>query len=177
MSHKYEENGIYLRLMSEEDTGDIIRWRNSEAVRSKFIYRGEFTEESHNHWIKTMVETGKVVQTIICDAQTNKSLGSVYIRDIDTVHKKGEYGIFIGEEEARGRGVGTTAAKLMIRYAFEELDLHKLFLRVLAENVRAIKSYEKAGFIKEAYLRDEVFLDGEYRDIVLMAVIREESVR
>ena len=59
----------------------------------------------------------------------------------------------------------------MIRYAFEVLGLHKLFLRVFADNARAIGSYEKAGFKREACLRDEVCIDGIYRDIVLMAVI------
>lgn len=70
-------------------------------------------------------------------------VGSVYIRDIDTTHHKGEYGIFIGEAEARGKGIGTRAAKLMTAYAFRELSLHRLFLRVFADNVRAIRSYEK----------------------------------
>ena len=70
-----------------------------------------------------------------------------------------------------GRGYGTQAAELMIRYSFEKLGLHKLMLRVLAGNDRARKSYERAGFVQEAYLRDEVYLAGRYRDVILMAVI------
>jgi len=95
----------------------------------------------------------------------------VYLRDIDRDHKKAEYGIFIGEREAMGRGYGSQAAELMIRYSFEKLGLHKLMLRVLAGNDRARKSYERAGFVQEAYLRDEVYLAGRYRDVILMAVI------
>lgn len=168
-----EQSGIYLRLMTYEDTDNIVNWRNSDAVRKNFIYQALFTRESHENWIRTMVETGKVVQMIICEKTTDKAVGSVYIRDIDHTHHKAEYGIFIGEESARGKGYGTAAAKLMIQYCFKELKLHRLFLRVYAENLQAIRSYEKAGFAKEAYLRDDVCIDGKYRDIVLMGIINE----
>lgn len=171
MRKKYEENGIYLRPMEDRDTGDIIRWRNDDGVRKRFIYQGLFTEESHRNWVRTMVEPGKVVQMMICESDTDQAVGSVYIRDIDHTHHKGEYGIFIGEERARGRGVGTAAAKLMLRCGFEELGLHKVFLRVFADNARAIRSYEKAGFEREAYLKEDVLIDGSYRDMVLMAVL------
>ena len=111
--------GIYLRLMTREDTDRIVAWRNSDAVRKNFIYQALFTRQSHENWIRTHVETGDVVQMIICDLANDKPLGSVYIRDIDRHHNKAEYGIFIGEADARGRGVGTAAAKLMLRYCFE----------------------------------------------------------
>lgn len=169
-----EQAGIYLRLMTREDTEYIVSWRNSEEVQKRFIYRKPFTVEGHENWIRTMIETGKAVQMIICDLKTDKPLGSVYIRDIDREHNKAEYGIFIGEEDARGRGIGSATAKLMLSYCFEEEKLHKVFLRVLADNPRAIGSYENAGFEKEAYLKDEVFLEGEYKDVIFMAVIAKE---
>ena len=74
--------GIYLRLMTREDTDRIVAWRNSDAVRKNFIYQALFTRESHENWIRTHVETGDVVQMIICDLANDKPLGSVYIRDI-----------------------------------------------------------------------------------------------
>lgn len=166
---------IYLRPMTCDDTDNIVRWRNQEAVRSNFIYQALFTRESHENWIRTMIEPGKVVQMIICEEATDTPVGSVYIRDIDHTHHKGEYGIFIGEAKARGRGVGTAAAKLMVRYGFEKLALHKIFLRVFADNLQAVRSYENAGFVKEAYLKDEVCIEGKYRDMLLMAVFREEK--
>lgn len=171
--NRYEDEGvgIYLRFMTHEDTEQIVAWRNSDSVRGNFIYQALFTKESHENWIRTMIDTGKVVQMMICESGTGRAVGSVYIRDIDPVHHKAEYGIFIGEDDARGKGYGTAAAKLMIRYSFEELELHRLFLRVYAENEQAIRSYEKAGFVKEAYLHDDVFVNGRYRDIVLMGIL------
>ena len=98
--------GIYLRLMTWFDTDLIVAWRNSEQVRRNFVYQELFTREGHENWIRTMIETGKVVQMMICDLRGGRPLGSVYIRDIDRQHNKAEYGIFIGEPSARGRGVG-----------------------------------------------------------------------
>lgn len=170
-----EDGRIYLRLMTRDDTENIVNWRNKEEVRSQFIYQKPFTKESHEKWIETMIETGKVVQMMIVENDTDKAIGSVYVRDIDMEHKKGEYGIFIGELDYLGKGYGTEAAELMIEYAFEFIGLHKLMLRVYAENERAIKSYQKAGFVKEAYLKDDVCVAGQYRDIVLMAVINKED--
>ncbi len=168
-----EQKGITLRLMTYEDTENIVNWRNSDAVRKKFIYQGMFTKASHENWIRTMVETGKVVQMMICELATNRPVGSVYVRDIDRTHHKAEYGIFIGEEDARGKGYGTSAAQLMIKYCFEELKLHRLFLRVYASNMQAIRSYEKAGFVREALLHDDVCIDGKYHDIVLMGIVND----
>jgi len=167
--------GIYLRPMTYEDTDLIVAWRNSDAVRKNFIYQALFTRESHENWIRNKVETGEVVQMIICDLETGKPLGSVYIRDIDRHHNKAEYGIFIGEASARGRGVGTATAKLMLQYSFEEIGLHRIYLRAFADNAQAIRSYEKAGFVKEGLLKDDVCIDGVYRDIIWMASVKRTS--
>ena len=167
-----EDEGILLKRMDEDDTENIIRWRNTEFVRRNFIYQKPFTKKGHENWIREMIRTGKAVQFMIVRKDLGEPVGSVYLRDIDRTHNKAEYGIFIGEKDALGRGYGTRAAKLMIRYGFETLGLHKLMLRVLAENIPAIKSYEKAGFVREAYLKDEVFLDGQYKEVVYMAVIK-----
>ena len=166
-----EDAGIYLRLMTHEDTDKIVQWRNSDEVRNNFIYRELFTREGHERWIRDMVETGRVVQMIICALADHRAMGSVFIRDIDRQHNKAEYGIFIGEADARDRGVGTAAAKLMLRYCFEEEGLHRIYLRVLSGNERAVRSYEKAGFVKEACLKDDVRIDGRYCDIIWMAAV------
>lgn len=173
---RYEDRacGIYLRLLTYDDTDLIVAWRNQDAVRKNFIYQETFTRQGHENWIRNMIETGRVVQMIICDLDTDRALGSVYIRDIDRRHSKAEYGIFIGEEAARGRGVGTAAARLMLRYCFEEEKLHRIYLRVFSANGQAIRSYEKAGFVREGCLRDDVCIDGKYCDIIWMAALNPE---
>ena len=94
--------------------------------------------------------------------------------DIDTNNKKAEFGIFIGEDLARGKGIGTESTILTIKYGFEELKLHKIFLRVFANNYSAIKAYEKAGFIYEGTAKDDIMLpNGEFQDIVFMSIINK----
>lgn len=162
---------VRLRMMTEEDTDRIVEWRNKEFVRERFIYQKPFTREGHRKWIETQVETGHVVQMMICLAADGRAVGSVYFRDIDREHRKAEYGIFIGEETALGKGIGTETAHMALDYAFHELSLHRVMLRVLSDNERARKSYLHAGFVEEAYLHDDVFLKGSFRDVVLMAAI------
>ena len=171
--YRDDRTGIYLRLMGPQDTDLIVTWRNKDAVRKNFIYQKLFTRESHDAWIREKVQTAQVVQMIICDCGSQRPLGSVYIRDIDREHNKAEYGIFIGEDDARGRGVGTAAARLMLRYCFEEEGLHRVYLRAFADNLQAIRSYEKAGFVREGLLKDDVCIRGQYRDILWMAAVAE----
>jgi len=166
-----EGEKIYLVPITKEHTDLIVKWRNKESVRRNFIYQEDFTHAGHNSWIDNQVNVGKVVQFIIFDKSDSCPVGTVFLRDIDKLNNKAEYGIFIGEDSARGKGLGTEAAKLICSYGINDLKLHKIILRAFADNSSALKSYENAGFIKEAYLKDEVCINGEYRDIILMAVI------
>ncbi len=168
---KAEGNGIYLRLMTEADTDRIVKWRNDPRVRCRFIYQELFTPEGHLNWIHTMIDTGKAVQFIICEKETDRPIGSVYFRDISPQHHKAEYGIFIGEADAEGKGYGTETCRLACDYAFATYGWHRIFLRAIADNGRAIRSYEKAGFVREALLKDDVCLNGEFKDVVLMGRI------
>lgn len=170
-----EGKQIFLRPIDGGDTERIVAWRNQERVRKNFIYQKPFTKEGHEEWMRTQVQTGRVVQFIICEKDTGRPVGSVYFRDIDRENKKAEYGIFIGEADAAGRGIGTEAARLAVSYAKDVLKLHKLMLRVFADNAGAVKSYENAGFVREAHLKDEFFQDGHYRDMLLMAIFFEEN--
>ena len=136
---------VRLRLMTAGDTAKIVAWRNRDFVRNNFIYQELFTEEGHLRWIREQVEPGYVVQFIICLAD-GREIGSVYFRDIDREKGTAEYGIFIGEEDALGCGYGTAAAWQALAYAFAKLKLLKVFLRFLADNIGARKSYEHVGF-------------------------------
>lgn len=164
---------VVLRPITDADTDFIVRWRNTPSVRENFIFRQTFTHEVHRNWLKTKVATGEVVQYIIVDKAAGTPVGSVYFRDVDHTFNSAEYGIFIGEECARGKGFGTETACLFTDFGFAVLGLHRISLRVLAENTPARRSYAAAGFTEEGIFRDMVRLDGEYRDVVFMAKIAE----
>ncbi|MCM1174281.1 MAG: GNAT family N-acetyltransferase [Blautia sp.] len=164
------EELVYLRPIQETDTERVVAWRNKERVRHNFIYQKPFTEEGHLNWLRTQVEPGHVVQFIICEKASGRAVGSVYFRDIDRERGCAEYGIFIGEDDALGRGYGTQAAKLALACAFEKLRLRSVFLRVFADNAGARKSYEKAGFALIKDRREEVTMDGVTRTVVFYSI-------
>lgn len=178
---------VYLRPITPEDTDRIVTWRNRDFVRKNFIYQKPFTKEGHEAWLREQVEPGHVAQFIICvedaDVCLDKErqagtesvggeIGSVYLRDIDREKGEAEYGVFIGEEKALGRGYGTQAAKLMLDYGFGKLSLKKIFLRLLKDNSRALKSYEKAGFRLLKNRRETVSLEQGRRVVLFMEIDR-----
>ena len=169
------ENSVTLTSISEKDTEKILRWRNDELVRRFFNNQAEVTEEEHKKWLETKVYKGLVHQFIISDGFLGKDVGSVYLKDIDQKNRKAEYGIFIGEKDALGRGLGTTVAKAMVKYAFNSLRLHRVYLQVHQDNSRAIKCYEKAGFIKEGELVDDVFVNDSFCNLVIMGIVNPEE--
>lgn len=172
MSEEYlQGEKIYLRPMTVEDTDRIVGWRNNPRVRKNFIYQKPFTREGHLKWIRDRVDTGEVIQFIICEQETDRPVGSVYFRDISEEHHRAEYGIFIGEDDAVGKGIGSETCRLACEYGFRVEKWHKIILRALSDNKAAIRSYEKTGFVQEAYLREEVCIDGAYRDVVLMGLL------
>ena len=160
---------VSLRLMTEEDFPLIVRWRNDERVRSNFIYRDDFTLEGQRSWKETMIDTGKALQFIICEnCRDLRPVGCVYFRDIDKSSAEAEYGIFIGEEDALGKGYANESADLATDYARDEMGLKRLILRVFADNTSARRSYEHAGFTKVKDLPDVECSDGQKGDMILM---------
>ena len=165
-----ELDEVILRPITLKDTDNIVRWRNKESVRNHFVYQEPFTKSSHEKWMKEMVETGRVSQFIIHTKRRNQDIGSVFLRDICPIHQKAEFGIFIGEDSARGKGYGTLAAKKILQFGFQELKLHKIFLRVFADNEPAIASYKKNGFVVEGLMKDDVMVNGAFRNMAFMGV-------
>ncbi len=190
---------VYLRPITAADTAKIVTWRNQDFVRKNFIYQKPFTQEGHMAWLREQVEPGHAAQFIICvsargedlresddgaekmcrqngakekSCVADREIGSVYLRDIDREAKTAEYGVFIGEEEALGRGYGTAAARLMLAYGFETLGLKKIFLRFVEGNTGAWKSYEKAGFWMIEDRRETVSLEQGKREVFFMETER-----
>lgn len=162
---------IHLRMMTVDDTTKIVAWRNQDFVRKNFIYQELFTEEGHLSWIRDQVTPGRVVQFIIC-LSDGREIGSVYFRDIDREGGTAEYGIFIGEKDALGCGYGTAAAQEALEFAFTKLQLRKIFLRFLADNIGARKSYEHAGFHMTDRRETVMTMQGE-REVCFMEIDRE----
>ena len=169
-----EGERVVLRPITDADTDDIVRWRNDPEVWRYFLFREPFTPELHRAWLRDRVATGRVIQYIITERESGRSVGSVYFRDVDRKNESAEYGIFIGERDARGRGIGTETARLFTDFGLNVLGLHRISLKVLGGNEIAQRSYEKAGFRTEGVFRDYVKLDGVFTDVVFMARLGED---
>lgn len=169
-------NKVTLRPMLASDTDNILKWRNDVTVVKNFIYRKPVTRLDHDNWIKNKILTGQVHQFIIVVNETKEEIGSVYLQNFEEEHNKAEWGIFIGDNsENYGKGYGTEAASLLLKYAFETLKLHKVTSRVLAYNKASIRMQEKIGYSREALLKDELFLDGQYQDLILFGIINNRE--
>lgn len=163
---------VYLRAIRKEDTEEILKIRNSKSVVENFIYRKPISYEEHINWLKNKVDMGKVDQFVVCDINTEKILGSVYLQNFEDDTLIAESGIFLSSE-CVGNGIGTEAYKLLISYCFEILNLHKVKARVLAYNKASMRLHEKLGYNKEAYFQEELLINGEYEDEIFYGILNK----
>ena len=160
------QSGVALRLMTEEDTDKIIKWRNSKSVMDKFIVKTPLTREIHQNWIETKIKTGLARQFIVCLLEDNTEIGSVYFRDIDNEKHTAEYGVFISEEYT-GKGYGTIALKLMKDIARNDMGFKTLTARIVDGNIPSVRAFEKNGFVYDE--RTESFMDnGVNKKVIFM---------
>jgi RimJ/RimL family protein N-acetyltransferase len=90
------------------------------------------------------------------------------------VHRNAEYNAVVGERGEQNRGVGTAATRAMVRHGFFDLNLHRIYVSILRQNLGSIRMCEKAGFKEEGTIREGAYKNGQYHDLVLMGVLRAE---
>jgi diamine N-acetyltransferase len=113
----------------------------------------------------------------LCERGTDRLLGVTGLHRLDTTNRHAMFGIFIGGAESRGKGYGTEATAMVVAYAFNTLNLNRVWLHVYDNNKAGIRAYEKVGFRKEGVLRQDSFRRGRYRDTVVMGILRTEAAR
>lgn len=159
-------NKVALRLITVSDTELIVKWRNQPDVRKNFFFRETFTEEVHEKWLNEKVKTGQVVQFIIMLEDT--PIGSTYLRDINYEDGTAEYGVFIGEVEARGRGVGSGVLDMTLNYAESKLNLKAIYARVMADNSPSLRAFLNNGFTEIERTPNVQCSDGECKDMIML---------
>jgi RimJ/RimL family protein N-acetyltransferase len=100
-------------------------------------------------------------------------LGGCGVHGIDAKNRNAMVGLFLGKEHC-GKGYGTDALQVLVRFCFQEINLNRVKLGVFSFNKRAIRCYEKVGFRTEGVLRQEIYRNGRYHDTVLMGMLRSE---
>lgn len=167
---------VELRPLCREDTDKIVSWRNRDDVRFNLYNPNLLTAEQHLWYFDNIVSTGKVQQFIIQVAEDGNvwDIGSTFLKSIDAQCRKAEFGIFIGEPDARGKGYVPQATMEILKFGFEQLGLNRIYLSVFADNAPAIHSYERTGFKLEGVLREDFCRNGEFVDVVLMAMTKAD---
>ncbi len=167
---------VYLRPYAPEtDAAKVHQWFNDPEV-THFMVTGRYptTELQARALLEAQVRSEEHVVFVVVDSATEKPLGLVGLYDMDMVVRKAEMRIIIGEKEYWGKGVGTEAVELITYYGFDRLQLNKVYLGVMEENIKAVKAYEKAGFAHEGVLKDDLFRNSRYYDCVNMALLRKD---
>ncbi len=164
---------VQLRPMTLADTADVVRWRSDPFVIESMFSDEPPTSESHTRWFEQLQLRGVRQEFIIVERATGRAIGTIGLSGIDRLHRRAEYGILIGEADVRGQGYAREASALLLDYAFNELQLHRVYLLAFADHSAALKLYQRLGFQIEGTLRDHMYKRGAFRDVIMMAILNQ----
>jgi len=167
-------NKIYLRPLEREDAPQCVTWLNDPEVTRNLRAYLPLNLRAEEDFIASLYQNDQEITLGICLRETDQLLGGTGLHRIDHRSRHAAFGILIGEKTAWGKGYGPEATGLLVRYAFETLNLNRVWLHVYEYNQRGLRAYEKAGFKHEGVLRQDHFCEGRYWDTIAMAILREE---
>ena len=167
---------MFLRRLQENDAEGMLDWMNDPDIQKNFrIDMGKRNRDDVLQFIRaaqTEPEDGKSIHYAVAD-EDNRYLGTISLKNVNLIDNNAEYAISM-RKCAQGRGIATAATKEILRLAFEEFDLKRVYLNVLSTNSRAIHLYEKSGFIYEGEFRDHLFLNGKYYTLKWYGMLKED---
>jgi RimJ/RimL family protein N-acetyltransferase len=164
---------IRLRAIERGDIPTFVRWFNDAEVRHYLDMLMPMSQAEEERWFEAHLDKR---DSPIFGIETLDGLliGNVGLSDIDWQNRHAVLGIVIGEREYWDKGYGSEAITTLLRFVFEEMNLHRVSLRVFDYNLRAVRCYEKCGFKREGRLRQARFHDGKYHDELVMGILRDE---
>lgn len=176
MNYIIEKGKVGLTVPKESYVEKYMEWTNDMRVNA---YLGNslgqvHTLEEEKEWYEGIKGQEDTVLFAIHDLSSGTPIGNCSLTDIDHMSNRAEVGILIGEEEYRDKGYGTTTLELLLDYGFTALNLVSIRLGVMEGNERARTCYEKVGFREAGRLRKFYLVGGEYQDLILMDILREE---
>ena len=169
---------VRLRRIERSDLPRFASWLNDPEVRDGLAAFYPMSLAQEEAWFESNLKLEPASQPFALEARVGGAdfahIGGLGFHQIDWRNRTGEVGIFIGEKALWGRGFGTEAMRALVAWGFQELNLHRVQLRVYEDNARAIRSYEKLGFKLEGRLRQDRFHQGRYFDTLMMGLLRGE---
>lgn len=172
----FESSRIYFRKMMEDDIPIYHQWRNDpDVMRTTSPYLDVYTFAETQAFVEQVIlGSGTSKSYMIIEKQTQAPIGITSLVQIDRKNRNAECIIDIGDKEYWGKGYGTEALSLLLDYAFSEMNLHRVSLQVFAFNLKAISMYRKIGFKQEGILREFLFREGAWHDLIQMGILKHE---
>ncbi|WP_338821774.1 GNAT family protein [Bradyrhizobium septentrionale] len=164
---------IALTEIRNEDSPQLFHWINDPGTVRFNAPFSPVHETTHESWLKSVITSTAKIVFAIRALPDLRLIGVVQLIDLHPIHRTAELTIRIGQEAERGRGAGAEAVALAIDFAFKDRNLQRVWLRVFADNERAIKAYQKAGLTIEGTMRRACFIDGRWTDQLVMAKLRD----
>jgi len=168
---------IRLRHVEREDLPRFVAWLNDPEVRHGLAMYLPLSQVEEEQWFENVLKRERDEQPLVIEVEGQDGwtmIGNSGFFNIDWRNRSAELGIVIGDKAYWNKGYGTEVMRLLLHHGFTTLNLHRIFLRVFEGNPRAIRAYEKAGFVHEGRMRQAEFRDGKYLDVLLMSVLRPE---
>jgi RimJ/RimL family protein N-acetyltransferase len=170
-----EGKRVRIRALEKTDIDEIMKWVNDPEVTSTLVIRYPSSRYEEEKWIEKMLEaTDARNKFFALETKDGIYLGGIGLHNINWESGNAEVGIVIGKKEYWSKGYGTDAMMTLLNFAFNQMNLHRIYLRVFDFNPRGIRSYEKCGFKKEGVLRNDLYTSGEYHDTIIMGIMKEE---
>lgn len=169
--------GMRLRAVEREDLPRFVTWLNDPEVYENLLIVQPMSLAQEEEWFKGVLSRPLEEQPLVVEIQTPEgwqAIGNTGFQNFDRRNGSAEIGLFIGEKSFWNQGYGGKILRLMLRHAFETLNLNRVYLQVFQTNPRGVRAYEKVGFVHEGRLRKAIFKNGHYFDILVMSVLREE---
>ena len=168
---------VRLRAPERNDLQQFVDWLNDPEVRDGLLLHLPMSLAQEENWFENLVKRPPVEHPMVIEVKDSdawRMIGNCGVHEIDWRCRSAMVGIFIGEKSLWNRGYGTEVMELLLQHAFETLNLNRIWLDVYDDNPRAIRAYEKAGFVLEGRKRQAMYKNGQYLDIHLMSVLRNE---
>jgi len=165
---------IVLRPVNRKDLSFFIKWFNDPEILQYLTLYLPMTEMAEEKWIEGLVTRKEKDVVFMIETLRGKSIGNCGLHNINHKDQDAVFGITIGEKGYWGKGYGTEAARLLINYGFNQLNLNRISSIVLSFNERSLKMHQKIGFQEEGRRRKARFKNGQFWDEVLFGILREE---
>ena len=173
----YRLGDVVLRPPEKNDVEALYQMKNDPDIA---VLLGGFAtgyaRSDIYEWIEYHGKQTDEVVWIIAVAEQHQCIGHVGLYKIDHRVRTAEFGIMIGDRNSWGKGIGRASTQAVLDYGFCELNLNRIYLYVLATNERAVELYHSLGFHEEGRLRQAQYKAGQYIDVLVMAMLREEYI-